>query len=158
MSIDVKLINAFLESLLHILYTMAQTEASHKTPTLKTDTKAKGDITGLISMVGTHVTGSIAISFCEDTILEIAKRKLGVEVNSVDHTITDLVEEITSMVTDGAKKILDESGHAFEMTSPEVISGSDHEITHKTNDRVIQVPFQSSSGILYVEFSFQNSQ
>lgn len=157
MSVDVKLINAFLESLLHVLYTMAQTEAEHKTPTLKTDSIAKGDVSGMINMKGSEITGTIAISFSEDTILEIAKRMIGVELRAIDDTINDLVGEITNMVTGGAKQILIDAGHVFDMSQPQVFAGKKHQIEHQIDDRVIHVPFQSSSGIFYAEFSFQNN-
>lgn len=156
MSVDVKLVNAFLESLLNVLYTTAQTEAQHKTPTLKSDNKASGDVTGMISMVGSEVTGSISISFSEDTILEIAKRMIGVELDAIDDTINDMVGEITNQVTSGAKQILIDAGHTFEMTAPEVVSGKDHEITHQAQDKIIQIPFESSCGVFYTEFSFTN--
>ena len=157
MSVDVKLINAFLESLLNVLYTMAQTEAEHKTPSLKSDNIAKGDVTGVIIMSGSEVNGSIAISFNEETILQIAKRMIGVELKTIDDTIKDLVGEITNMVTGGAKQILIESGHVFEMAAPTVVAGEDHEIEHLALDRIIQVPFQSSSGVFFAEFSFANN-
>ena len=157
MSVDVKLINAFLESLLNVLYTMAQTEAQHKTPQLKAENIANGDVSGMINMVGSEITGSISITFTEDTILEIAKRMIGVELNSIDDTITDLVGEITNMVTGGAKQILIDAGHKFEMTAPSVASGKDHEIQHQSLNKIIHIPFESSCGIFYAEFSFKNT-
>ena len=57
--ISVEFINPFLESLLNVLSTMAQTEASHSQPTVKKSSIAKGDVTGIIGMIGNKVIGSL---------------------------------------------------------------------------------------------------
>ena len=80
-------------------------------------------------------------------------KMIGVELNSIDDTITDLVGEITNMVTGGAKQILIDAGHKFEMTAPSVASGKDHEIQHQSLKKIIHIPFESSCGIFYAEFN-----
>lgn len=155
-SIDVGFINPFLESLLNVLSTMAQTEATHKPPSLKSNSIAKGDVTGIIGMVGNKVIGSLSITFSESVALDITNKMLGEKVTSIDETVTDLVGEITNMVTGGAKRLLADSGHDFEMATPIVISGKDHEIHHQCQGRIIQIPFESEKGPFYVEISFEN--
>ena len=128
MAVDVKFINAFLESLLNVLATMAQTEARHTKSTIKRDNIARGDVTGIIGMVGNKVVGSMSITFSETAILEITSRMLGEECKKIDETVTDMVGEVTNMVTGGAKKTLADIGHDFDMATPTVVAGMDHEI------------------------------
>lgn len=154
MAVDVKFINAFLESLLNVLATMAQTEAQHTKPMIKRDNIARGDVTGIIGMVGNQVIGSLSVTFTEPAILEITARMLGEEVTKIDDTVTDLVGEVTNMVTGGAKKILDDLGHDFNMATPTVVTGKNHEISHKAKDKVIHIPFESDVGSFFVEVSF----
>ena len=103
MAIDVTFINAFLESLLNILSTMAQTEAKNQKPTIKSDNIARGDVTGIIGMVGNKVAGSMSVTFSDRAAMEITSRMLGEEIMTIDDTVKDMVGEITNMVTGGAK-------------------------------------------------------
>lgn len=143
-------------SLENVLSTMAQIKAKHKAPTLKPDDLARGDVTGIIGMVGNKLIGSLSITFSKPAILEITKRMLGEEVPDINDTVTDLVGEITNMVTGGAKKLLAEAGHDFNMATPTVVTGVEHEICHKAQNQVIQIPFESSHGPFYVEISFED--
>lgn len=156
MTIKADFINPFLVSLLNVLTTMAQTEATHKNPSIKTNTVARGDVTGIIGMVGNKVIGSLSITFTKDAALDITNKMLGEKITAVDETVTDLVGEITNMVTGGAKRILADSGHDFQMATPTVIAGKDHEIHHQCQGRIIQIPFESKAGAFFVEVSFED--
>jgi len=153
--INVEFINPFLESLLNVLSTMAQTEATHAGPQIKKSSLAKGDVTGIIGMVGNKVKGSLSITFTKPVALDITNKMLGENISVIDDTVTDLVGEITNMVTGGAKRILGDSGHDFDMATPTVIAGKDHEIHHQCEGRIIQIPFKSDSGAFFVEVSFE---
>ena len=72
-----------------------------------------------------------------------------------DETVTDMVGEITNMVTGGAKNILSDSGHEFNMATPTVVHGKNHEICHNSKEKIIQIPFESKFGPFYVEVSFE---
>ena len=123
---------------------------------IKRDNIARGDVTGIIGMVGNQVIGSMSVTFTEPAILEITARMLGEDVTRIDDTVTDLVGEVTNMVTGGAKKILDDLGHDFNMATPTVVTGKNHEISHKSKDKVIHIPFESDVGPFYVEVSFDS--
>lgn len=155
MVINVEFINPFLEALLNVLSTMAQTEATHSKPCIKKNSIAKGDVTGIIGMVGNKVIGSLSITFTESAVLDITNKMLGENITTIDETVTDLVGEITNMVTGGAKRLLSDIGHDFDMATPTVIAGKNHEIHHQCQGRIIQIPFQSNSGAFFVEISFE---
>src|SRR3569833_3125273 len=103
---NAELINPFLEAILDVLSTMAQLEAKPGRPTLKQDDAAHGDVTGLLGMTGEQARGSLAEASSERASLDFCRRRLCEESITIDATVTDLVCEITNMVTGGAKRIL----------------------------------------------------
>jgi chemotaxis protein CheX len=148
-------VNPFLEALLNVLRTMAKMEAKPGTPKLKKDNIANGDVTGLIGMTSDQVKGTLAITFTEKVILEITKRMLDEEVTKIDDTVTDMVGEITNMVTGGAKKILSEKGYHFDMAIPSVVAGKNHVVRHKSKGPIVNVPFSSEAGEFFIEICFE---
>lgn len=147
--------NPFLQSILNILSTMAMLEARPGKPEIKSDDTAFGDVTGLIGMAGEKAKGTLAITFTEGAILEITKRMIGEEVTRINDTVTDMVGEITNMVSGGAKKLLSEKGYRFDMAIPSVISGQNHVIQHKSKAPIIIVPFTTEAGNFFLEVCFE---
>ncbi|MBA4374184.1 MAG: chemotaxis protein CheX [Thermodesulfovibrio sp.] len=148
---NVEFINPFLESIIKVLATMANTEAIPGKPFLKSDKSAKGDVTGVIGLTGDKARGSLAITFTEPAVLHIISQMLGEEIKVVDGEVADGVGEITNMVTGGAKKILSEKGYIFSMAIPTTIIGKNHSISHQTNGRIVCIPFETAAGSFFVE-------
>jgi len=151
----VEFINPFLESIVHVLETMANVKATPGKPQRKDEDVAQGDVTGVIGMASEQVKGSLAITFTSEAIFDIARRMLGEEVSEINSTVTDLVGEITNMVTGGAKRVLAEQGYDFDMAIPAVVAGKNHRITHKSNGLKIIIPFSIIAGKFYVEVCFE---
>ncbi len=147
-------VNPFLASLLNVLKTMASMELAPQKPRIKKDEVARGDVSGLIGMVGPQTKGSLSITFEENLALEIMQRMLGERPNGINEEVTDMVGEITNMVTGGAKRILAEKGYDFDMATPAVVSGRGHTITHKSEGSIILMPFESEYGSAFIEISF----
>ncbi len=152
---NVAFINPFLESILNVLNTMAQLEAKPGRPMIKKDDVACGDVTGVIGMTSAQAKGSLAITFSEAAILDISKRMLGEESNEIDATVTDLVGEITNMVTGGAKRLLADQGYDFDLAIPAVVAGKNHKIMHKFHGPKVIVPFVTEAGDFFVEVCFE---
>jgi chemotaxis protein CheX len=150
----VEFINPFLASLINVLSTMAQTELTPGKPKVKKDEVARGDVSGLIGMVGPQTKGSFSISFDESLALTIMERMLGERPDEINEEVTDMVGEITNMVTGGAKNLLGEKGYDFEMATPIVVSGTGHTITHKCDGAKLMMPFTSEDGNAHIEVSF----
>lgn len=153
---NVNFINPFLESLLNVISTMANMKLSPGKPKIKTNNLAKGDVSGLIGMVGPQTKGSLSITFERGLILEIMQNMLGENPGEINDEITDLVGEITNMVTGGAKNILGEKGNNFKMATPVVVAGLGHRISHKADGKKIIMPFTSPHGSAYIEICFEN--
>ncbi len=152
---NVAFVNPFLSAILNILSTMAKLDAKPGKPRVKDNELACGDVTGIIGMASDQTKGTLAITFTEPVILEITRRMIEDEVSEIDDTVTDMVGEITNMVTGGAKKVLSEEGYSFDMAIPSVISGKDHIVCHKSRAPVIIVPFHTDAGDFFIEICFE---
>jgi chemotaxis protein CheX len=151
---NVEFINPFLSSLMNVLETMAMTKLTPGKPSLKRDQVAKGDVSGLIGMAGPQTKGSLSVTFEAKLALSIMERMLGDRPESINEEVTDMVGEITNMVTGGAKNILSDKGYDFDMATPMIVSGKDHTINHKCDSATLIVPFTSENGKAYIEVSF----
>lgn len=148
-------VNPFLVSLLHVISTMAQLDLKAGAPRKKNDELARGDVSGLIGMVGPQTRGSFSITFDKGLALEIMRRMLGEAPENINEEVTDMVGEITNMVTGGAKRMLAEKGYDFNMASPVVVSGPSHTISHKTDSTKLLMPFESEYGRATIEICFE---
>lgn len=150
----VEFINPFLSSMLNVMSTMARMELTPEKPKLKKDDTAKGDVSGLIGMVSPETKGSLSITFDAPLALATMKGMVGEAPDEVNEEITDLVGEITNMVTGGAKRMLSEKGFEFDMATPVVVSGKNHTIHHKSKGPVVIISLRGDAGRAYIEFSF----
>ncbi|VEF24663.1 Uncharacterised protein [Shewanella baltica] len=153
---NVNFINPFLQSLLNVISTMASMDLTPGKPQIKSDNLAKGDVSGLIGLVGPQTKGSLSITFEQKLVLQIMQNMLGEKPGKINEEVTDLVGEITNMVTGGAKNLLGQKGYEFEMATPMVVSGKGHTISHKANGTKIIMPFTSPHGTAYIEICFEN--
>ena len=80
---------------------------------------------------------------------------LGEAPENINEEVTDMVGEITNMVTGGAKRMLAEKGYDFNMASPVVVSGPSHTISHKTDSTKLLMPFESEYGRATIEICFE---
>jgi len=147
-------INPFLDSLLNVLQTMASTTLKPGKPALKKTSTAQGDVSGLIGLIGPETKGSLSISFEESLALKIMMRMLGEAPDVVNEEVTDMVGEITNMVTGSAKNLLGNKGYDFDMATPVVVSGKNHTISHLSDGTKIMIPFTSLDGNAVIEICF----
>ena len=134
---NVEFINPFLVSLINVISTMATTELK------------PGN--------GLSSRGSLSITFEQPLILEIMNKMLGEKPEFINDEVTDLVGEITNMVTGGAKNLLSEKGYDFDMATPAVVSGKNHTISHKARGKKIMMPFSHEFGNAFIEICFEDS-
>lgn len=151
---NVEFINPFISALTNVLKTMAQTELKPGKPKKKADAIARGDVSGLIGMVGPQMKGSLSITFDEGLALEIMNKMLGEKPAKINDEVTDMVGEIANMICGGAKNELAQKGYDFGMASPIVVSGKNHTITHQVDGPRVIMPFTSPDGNAYLEICF----
>lgn len=147
---NVKFINPFLEGTLSVLKTMAFVEPKAGKPYLKTDSMAKGDISGIIGLTGS-ATGSMALSFSEAAILKIVSNMLGEKYKTMSPEIQDAVGEITNMISGVARKNLEGDGFYIQSAIPTVVTGKNHSITHVMGGPSLIIPFEIDEGTFVVD-------
>lgn len=155
----VNFINPVLKSTLIVFSMMAHIELKVGTPEVKKKLHiVEGkNITGLMDMVGPKGKASIALTFSESAILQIAKNMMPPDtvVTSIDGMVIDLVGELANMVLGGAKSELENEGYLFKLSLPTIIFGSDYLIAHKTNAPIIRLPFTMPVGDFYIEAGYE---
>ena len=151
---NAEFVNPFIISLVNVLKTMAQIELQIGKPQKKADSKARGDVSGLIGMVGSNIAGSMSITFEEGLALQVMEGMLGERPDELDDEVNDMVGEITNMVAGGAKKELAKKGYDVGMATPVVVSGKEHTINHKVSGHKMILPFKAEGGKAYIEICF----
>jgi chemotaxis protein CheX len=154
--VKVEFINPFIVSLKNVISTMAQIDLQSEKPTKKVDEMARGDVSGIIGMIGPQVKGSMAITFDTKLAKNIMQNMLGEAAESLDDEVRDMVGEMTNMICGGAKNALSDQNYEFELATPVIVSGADHTIQHKVDGPKIILTFSSEQGNAYLEICFDN--
>jgi chemotaxis protein CheX len=159
---DANFINPVLRSTLNIFSTMVHISPKVGSPKIKKQNEITPgkNITGVMSMIGKRGNASIAITFSEAAILQIAKNMLpGVEITKIDGMVIDLVGELANMALGGAKNELEAGDYFFKLSLPTIILGSDYLVAHKTNAPIIILPFTlpENGGEFFVEAGYEAS-
>lgn len=139
-----------------ILESMAHISLTSEKLAVKKSNMAYGDITGMILMTGAQVKGSVSLTFDTSLALEILSRLFHEQagIGWSDQDVTDMVAEITNIITGQAEKLLRKKGYTFDMALPVVVSGKRHTIAHSAAGPTILMPFFSAWGHVYVEVCF----
>ena len=152
--LDLVMIHALLESLFTIFATMVSREIEPGIPVPKQGNAAKGEVSGLIGMKAEGASGSVALSLTLPAIREISLSLFGHEIASVDNEAMDLAGELTNMLVGGAKRILSEKGHDFDMQTPQLLQGDGHEIVHHYPGQTVLLPVNIGQHEFYIELNF----
>ncbi|MBS4096597.1 MAG: chemotaxis protein CheX [Sulfuricella sp.] len=151
---DIVMINALLHSLFTIFSTMVRLKIQPGIPSMKEDSLAKGDVSALIAMNADGVHGSVALSLPLSVVSVISRGMLDQEISSVGNDALDLAGELTNMLVGGAKRILAEKGHDFDMHTPQLLMGEGHEIVHLHAGRTVLFPVNIGEDEFYIELNF----
>lgn len=147
---DVTLINPFIDATLHVLSSLAFTEARAGKPYLKNDSLAQGDVSGIVGLTG-ETSGTLSVSFSEQSILAIVSSMFGEPVNKIDDEVKDAVGEILNIVSGQARQKLEMKGRTLKGAIPTVITGKNHTISHITKHPIIAIPFDTDNGTFTIE-------
>lgn len=157
---DVNFVNSVIKGMIEVLSTMAHLEVKAGKSRIKDrDEPVSGKCTtGLMTIISNDATASIALTFSEPVILEVANNMLPQPKNSIDGIVIDLVGELANMVMGVAKRDFDAEGHAFKMTLPTIIVGNEYLIAHKTKAPILVVPFKTRQGDFFIEASYEKAK
>ena len=121
-TIDVNLINPFIESTLECLEQMAGCQPERKRIFIKKDVEMHGNISGVIGL-SNGITGSCAVSFPGLLAEQIVASFLGEELPVAESIIHDGIGEVANMVAGGAKMRFANAGFNFSISTPTVVAG-----------------------------------
>ena len=152
---DAKIINPFLESAQNVLKTMAMIEATPGKPYLKKESRAMGDVSGIIGITGV-AQGSMSISFEKDCICAVVANLFGSPVDAITEEVKDAVGEMTNMICGDARRRLEAQGTSLQAGTPTVVAGKDHSITHIHTGPCLAMPFETPDGGFTVEVAFND--
>ncbi len=123
----VEYVNPFIESVYELFTTMLASKA------IRGDIEvSKGgadanpqEITALIGISG-RARGMVSLSFPSTTALNMVNRLLGVDIKTMDDTVSDAVAELVNIVAGGAKAKFPSigDGEPMALSLPTVVRGS----------------------------------
>ncbi len=142
----VEYINPFIESLHNLFDTMLGCPVDRGNPNLTRKDGNPRDITALIGLSG-NVKGTVALAFPALTALAMVSKLLGMEIKTVDETVTDGLGEIVNMVAGGAKAKLSELEEPpIDLSLPTIVRGSSYTVNYPSGSTWLELPFKSDLG------------
>ncbi len=153
-TMDVALINPFIESTLRSLEMMAGITAEKQGLELKEDLITTFDISAIIGLTG-ETTGSIIISMPESLACKIASNMLLEEITTLNKSVEDAIGEIGNIVVGDARRALIQDGYQLNISIPTVVVGSGHKISRSGDVPCIAIPFSTANGDFEVNVGLQ---
>lgn len=151
---DAEIAKPFIQATKHVLSTMAMLDPAPGKPYVKKSNTAAGDVSAVVGLTGDK-HGSISISFSKACAVAIVKNMLGDDIQDIMQDAKDAVGEITNMISGQARAGLAQMGLAMQASTPTVIFGDNHTISHVSSGPVVAIPFSTAHGDFTVEFCFQ---
>lgn len=151
---DPALAKPFIKATKDVLSAMASLEVVAGAPYVKKDKTAQGDVSAVIGVTGDK-NGTFSISFDRKTAVHVVKTMLGDAIEDIMQDVQDAVGEISNMISGQARVGLAEMGVKLQGSTPSVIMGDNHTITHMTTGQPMAIPFTCESGTFTLEFCFE---
>jgi len=150
-------IKPFLNAIDNAMETMIGISLTREKPFRKEGKSTAGDITGIIGFAAKNISGSVALSFPQETILKIYEAMMGAPADEANGEVNDVVGELTNIVVGGAKAEFANLGYPYNISLPVVVEGKGHKINHKHNNPIIVFPFSFENKDFSMEISVMTS-
>ncbi|MEG2140695.1 MAG: chemotaxis protein CheX [Bilophila sp.] len=151
----VEIAKPFVQATIHVLSCMAGLTPTPGAPYVKKNSVAQGDVSAIVGVTGDKA-GSISVTFSKACAIALVRGMLGDDIQDILQDTKDAVGEITNMISGQARGGLAEMGMSFQGSTPSVIMGDNHTLSHITKGPVIAIPFQTEHGEFTLEFSFDS--
>ena len=151
MSAGVEIAKPFITATVEVLSMMAGMIVTPQKPYVKKGLMAEGDISAIVGVTGTY-QGTISISFPKACAIAVVKGMLGDDIEDIIHDSRDAVGEVCNMISGQARAALGSKGVSLRGSTPSVIVGDKHLISHATGVPVVAIPFSTGSGDFTLEF------
>jgi len=150
----VEIAKAFVAATNNILSTMANITPVAGKVFVKKENTALGAFSAVIGVTGQY-QGSICVTFSREGAISIAKSMLGDDLGDLEQDVADTVGEIANMVSGRARAAIAEKGITLQGSTPTIVVGADHRITHLSKAPVMCIPFTMPEGTFTVEFCLE---
>ncbi len=154
---DIKYINPFIESTLNNLEQMAALKAEKMDVTVVKEAKTNADISAVIGLSG-EVTGSAVISFPKGIALAVASAMFMEELKEFNADVKDAIGEFANIVVGNARNKLVDAGLDVTISTPTIIVGSNHEISHPQKIPFLVIPFKTSMGTFQINIGIKEDK
>lgn len=144
----------FIDGVVEVLSMMAMITPEPGTPFMKDDNSASGDVSAVIGLTGPK-NGSFSVSFEKECAYALVRNMLGDSVEDIVQDAKDAVGEISNMISGRARSGLSEMGFEFKGSTPSIIMGDGHTITHIAASTATAVPFTTEHGSFVLEYCFE---
>ena len=151
---SVEIAKTFVAATANILSTMANITPTAGKVFVKKDRTALGDYSAVIGVTGVH-KGSICVTFTTEGAMSVVRGMLGDDIVDPEQDAIDTVGEIANMVSGQARATLAEKGLTLQGSTPTIITGEKHHITHLSKAPVMCIPFALPEGSFTVEFCLE---
>ncbi|MBF0245350.1 MAG: chemotaxis protein CheX [Planctomycetes bacterium] len=149
-TLDVNLINPFIEATIMALETMAMLKPKRTKVYLKNNATVNGDISGIMGLTG-EVDGSIVVTFAAETACKVVGSMLGVKFDSINDEVKDGIQEVVNLIAGQAKAKLSGTKFHFKISIPTCVTGKNHEITRAKGVPIIVAEFDLNGDPFAVE-------
>ncbi len=151
---DIGYINPFIESVLDNLQVMANIVAEKKNLSVSKDTKTLAEVSAIIGLSG-EIAGSAVISLPKKLALKVASVMLMEELDEINDDVKDAIGELANIVVGTARNKLKDSGHDVTISTPTIIVGLGHEISHPHGVPFLVIPFATKEGELFINIGIK---
>ena len=154
MSAGVEIAKPFIAAVTMVLSTMAGVTPAPGKPYVKKNLKASGDISAIVGITGAH-RGTISLTFTRSYAVYLVKAMLGDDIGDIIQDTCDAVGEITNMVSGQVRAGLAEMGIVLQGSTPSIIMGDNHTLSHVSASPIIAIPFSTQAGDFTLEFCLE---
>lgn len=157
-TVNVEFINPFVDATFNVFRTMAGMEVERKKLFLKDDHKMFGDLSGVMGLSGA-ASGTVVVSMPERLACILVGNLLGEPpAEALTSDTCDGVGELVNMIAGQAKAALTKTKYNFSISLPSVVSGTDHEISHKKGTPNIVVKFAAGEHDFHLQVCLAPSE
>lgn len=155
LKLEAKIINTILTAVDNVFKTIVNTSIKFGKPEAMKSISPKYSVVGIIGFTG-EVSGNLVYSFKDQTVFEVIKSMVGMELNEINEMVLNAVGELANMLSGNIATNLEKMGYKIEISPPSVINGK--EITVKMEGVVIRLPAELNGHKFDVSIAIQEKE
>jgi len=151
-SVDVNVINPFIESTLNTFDVQLSTPLQIGKPALgKPEHNPEVDIVAYIDLSCPQFKGILVVCFSQEVLFKVYQKLLGEVPEGMDEDVKSALGEIANIIYGGAKTVLNKADYELSSQLPQVLIGVEIDELYKKKAAAMVLPFKSELGDFHVE-------